>query len=316
MTTEMAMSDDSNLPDSIDERAARVLDRLGDDEAETMGAESEASAGSKESQTGDAAAAPTAAPDQGEGEEDAPPVSWTAEEKETFRKLPREARSVVARREAERERLISQRSQQMAQRERALDEQRRAYAQRLEGFIAESQAVDAFAGEDLAKLARDNPSGFAERVAALQRHAQAVAVARQERGRIAEENNRLHLAREFSQLGSKLPEFRDATQRRAMLHELGSYLAESGFSRDEIGSIVDHRTYLVALDAMRYRKLMKTQKDAAAKRVATASKIQRPGAANEGEGQEGRLAALKKAARRSGRLDDRAAYVLAALREE
>ncbi len=104
-------------------------------------------------------------------------------------------------------------------------------------------------------------------------------------------------------------------RRRALVAELSAYLAERGFTPEELGGVADHRTYLVALDAMRYRKLMKAQKDAAAKKVVSAGKVQKPGAASDGEAAEGKLAALKKAARKSGRLDDRAAYVLAALRD-
>src|SRR6185437_405032 len=103
---------------------------------------------------------------------------------------------------------------------------------------------------------------------------------------------------------------RDPAQRASLLGELGDYLSEAGFSQEELGGIADHRTYLVALDAMRYRKLMKAQKDAAKKRAA-APRVQKPGAAGDAEEGAGtRLAALKKAARRSGRLDDRAAFVL------
>jgi hypothetical protein len=122
-------------------------------------------------------------------------------------------------------------------------------------------------------------------------------------------------ARELEQLGAKLPAIRDATQRQALMRELGTFLGESGFTPQEVGGLTDHRAYLIALDAMRYRKLMKGQRETAAKKVVVASKVQRPGVATDGEPASSRLTALKRTARTSGKLDDRAAYVLAALRD-
>src|SRR5437868_13078345 len=119
------MSEDAKPAESIDERAARVLDRLGPDEEENKKDEEDGKDETGEDVTG-AAAKDSAGKEAGE-DAIAPPVSWSDEEKETFRKLPREAQSVVARREGERDRMLSQRAQDLAQRERALEEQRRGY---------------------------------------------------------------------------------------------------------------------------------------------------------------------------------------------
>ncbi|MBV9522744.1 MAG: hypothetical protein JO010_08125, partial [Alphaproteobacteria bacterium] len=295
------MSDTAQPAESFDERAARVMGRLQDDGDGAAEGTGEATGGAPEAAGAKAQPeAAGAADEEGEGAI-APPVSWPAEEKESFRKLPRELQAVIAKREGERERLVAQRAQQAAQRERALDEQRRGYAQRLDAFLAQAQAGDPLHGaaspEEMARLARENPAAFAQRLAALQQRGQQLAAAQQERRRIAEDNNRDYFARELKQLQEKLPEFREETQRQALLAELGSYLAEAGFSQQELSGVADHRTYLVALDAMRYRKLMKAQKDAAGKKVvAPAAKVQKPGAAADGEPAGGKLAKLKKAA--------------------
>jgi hypothetical protein len=305
------MTAETNDVEKFDDRAARVLEQLeGEPEDDGTGEEGGEEAPRTETEKEEAAADDAAI---------TPPVSWPAAEKESFKKLPRELQDVVAKREAERERHVSQRSQHLAQQERALEQQRVAYAQRLDAFLSEVQANGA-AGrgespEELAKLARENPVAFAQRVAAAQQRAQLAMAADAERRQVAEEHGRSYIAREFQQLATKLPEFRDAAQRQAILGELGNYLQEAGFTREELGGVADHRTYLVALDAMRYRKLMKAQKQAAAKRVVTAPKVQKPGAAADSDAGDGRLQKLKKAARRTGKLDDRAAYVLAALRD-
>ena len=169
--------------------------------------------------------------------------------------------------------------------------------------------------EDWAKLARENPAAFVQRATAAQQRAQQLAALHSERQRIAEEHRADYVKREYQQLNARVPEFRDPAQRQAMLSELGNFLADAGFTKQELGGLADHRTYLVALDAMRYRKLMKAQRDAAGKKVVAAPKVQKPGAAEDGEPRSARLTALKKAARKSGKLDYRAAYVLAALRD-
>ena len=130
------MSDEADQPDSLDERAARVLHRLGDDSGEATDPEGDDDVGS--GTDGDPGRKDNVAKQEGEGDDDAiaPPVSWSNDEKQTFRKLPRETQAVIARREGERDRMLSQRAQDFAQRERALDEQRRGYVQRLEAFIA------------------------------------------------------------------------------------------------------------------------------------------------------------------------------------
>jgi hypothetical protein len=314
------MSERSSETENFDDRAARVLDAL-DDESDAAH-----DADSGQDETGDTtpAASPpsdgkqTAKP-EATAAAIAPPVSWSSEDKAAFARLPREAQEVIARRESERDRFLSQRTQAVAQKERALEEQRRSYAQHLEAFIEQAKNFDPILGEgaqtDWTKLARENPSAYVQKMAAFQQRVQQLRSAHQERQRIADETNRVVATRELEQLGAKVPEIRDAMQRQALMRELGTFLGESGFSPQEVGGLTDHRAYLIALDAMRYRKLMKGQKETAAKKVVSASKVQRPGPALDGEPASSRLTQLKRAARTTGKLDDRAAYVLAALRE-
>lgn len=296
------MSDEESRPENFDDRAAKVLGALGDapGDGQPNGAE-------QAEKTGEA------------GEAIAPPVSWSSEDKAAFALLPREAQEVIARREGERERFLSQRTQAVAQKERALEAQRRSYAQNLDAFIEQARNFDPVLGEgartDWAKLAQENPSAYVQKMAAYQQRVEQMRTAHSERQRVAEETNRTVAARELEQLATKLPEFHDANQRQALLRELGNFLGESGFSKEEIGGLGDHRAFLVALDAMRYRKMMKSQKETAAKKIVPAPKTQKPGAASDGDAGGARLTALKKAARTSGKLDDRAAYVLAALRD-
>jgi hypothetical protein len=302
------MSDETSREQTIDDRAARILDALDDDAEETPRRDGlEAGEGDKPAKGEDANA------------KIPPPVSWSTDDKAAFSKLPREAQEVIARRESERDRFLSQRTQAVAQKERALEEQRRSYAQHLDALIEQAKTFDPILGEgaqtDWARLARENPTAYVQKMAAFQQRVQQLQAADHERQRVADETNRVTVARELEQLGAKLPEIRDTTQRQALMRELGTFLGESGFTPQEVGGLTDHRAYLIALDAMRYRKLMKGQKDTAAKKVVTASKVQRPGAAPDGEPASSRLTALRRTARTSGKLDDRAAYVLAALRE-
>ena len=107
----------------------------------------------------------------------------------------------------------------------------------------------------------------------------------------------------------------DPAHRRSTLDAIDSFLQGEGFAREQIGELVDHRIILLARDAMRWREQERTKRSAAAKKVAQAPRTQKPGSADEGASRAERLARLKRKAAQSGKIDDRAAYVLAALDE-
>jgi hypothetical protein len=300
---EKAMSEEHETPapQRLDERAQEILAALEKEEAPPAAAD----------------------PDPGAAADDpaaSPPVSWSKDEKRLFQQLPPALQAAVSRREAERERFLSTRNQELARLQKALDGERARVGGRLDALIAEAErdpVVAEGARLDWDRLRRENLALFARKWPEYQQRAGAIAAARAHQAEaaaatLAERRERAHEA-----VAERVPEWRDPARREALAAELRGFLGGEGFAPEEIAAIGDHRTFLIALDAMRWRREQEARKALGRKKVAAAPRTQKPGAAEDEEGGAGRrLAALKRRAMASGKLDDRAAYVLAALEDE
>jgi hypothetical protein len=192
-------------------------------------------------------------------------------------------------------------------------------ARRLDALLDELRHRDPVLQEgartDWERLARENPPAFAERFPAFQSRLAAFDAARRERERIAEEQAAEALIeREHALLVRAAPELREPARLDALRRDAARFLEEAGFTGREIRQIGDHRALLIVRDAMRWRRQEQARDAIAAKRVeASPPKTLRPAAAEPAGDPGPRLAALKRRAGATGKLDDRAAYVLAAL---
>lgn len=79
------------------------------------------------------------------------------------------------------------------------------------------------------------------------------------------------LVREHQAMLQSIPDWTDKTKREADSGEIRGFLAQTGFSADEIASLADHRHVIVARKAMLYDKLI-AGKPAVTKKVAEAPK--------------------------------------------
>ena len=246
----------------------------------------------------------------------APPVSWSKEEKALFGRLPPDVQAAIARREAERERYLTARTQETARRERELGDERARVQSQLALLLAQAEADPVLAEGrrlDWERLRRQDPASFARKWPAFQTRLAAIEQARDLQDAAAAPPP--DATREMARLAERAPELADPAHRRSTLDAINSFLQGEGFAREQIGELVDHRIILLARDAMRWREQERTKRSAAAKKVAQAPRTQKPGSADEGASRAERLARLKRKAAQSGKIDDRAAYVLAALDE-
>lgn len=134
---------------------------------------------------------------------------------------------------------------------------------------------------------------------------------------IAEQNEtmadqRADMARaEQTKLLEKLPEWADAKIAKAEKGKISQYLADQGFSGDEIGRAVDHRIILLARDAMFYND-GKKKAGLAKKRVAKIPKVMKPGAPKpEDQRKTENIDRLRAKLRKSGSMADGLALVKA-----
>ena len=248
-----------------------------------------------------------------------PPRSWSKEDKELFKALPRETQERLAERERSRDTDFSKRQQAATEQQRALQaEQQRLeaargqYDQALPILLQNLQAgygsefADIKTMDDVQKLAVSDPIRYTQWDAAQKRMAavQQEVVASQER-QYAERNQQLNAyrQREAELFVEKAPEFADPVQSKKLMDSAVTTLRDLGFKDQELGemwrgerdiSIHDHRLHLLLRDGIKWRDA-----SAKAKQVTAQAKplppVQRPGVSQGANAsREARLSNLNK----------------------
>lgn len=110
----------------------------------------------------------------------------------------------------------------------------------------------------------------------------------------------------------KLPEWRDPTKRAAAQREVADFLVAQGYSPDELSELIDHRAVLIAHKAAMWDRAQAV-KQKQVKHEAVPPKAVKPGNANTPTTtlQQKRVDDLAKRAKRTGKLDDVAALLMA-----
>ena len=173
-----------------------------------------------------------------------PPVSLTAEEKEAFKNLPREAQEFTARRIGELEKGFQTKAQEAASKERAAMKQAAEYIQQTNGEQAE--VLDYYANllvypKPPARLAAENPGLYAQQ---LEAHEQSLAQRHEAQQRVQEYRAqqqhyqdliKQHEAEQFHQrLTQDLPELLDPATGPALKAQLEATGRELGFTEQEL----------------------------------------------------------------------------------
>lgn len=119
------------------------------------------------------------------------------------------------------------------------------------------------------------------------------------------------LKRESEALAKALPVFADPKKGDAARSELRSYLLKAGYTSEQIAGLADHRSVTIAWKAAQYDKLQ-AAKPAVEKRVVNLPRVQKPGAALDGDQvSRQKLTSLDQKLRKTGRVEDAAALILA-----
>jgi len=115
-------------------------------------------------------------------------------------------------------------------------------------------------------------------------------------------------ADEYQKLLGDFPEWSDPAAMEAGNKAIASYLVSEGFSNQEIGSVIDHRTIRLADKARRYDELQK-KAPIVKKKVIKTPKFQKPGRSTP-KGESTKDDALRNRLRKSGKADDAAALLM------
>lgn len=318
------MSDQTATPETatvdsesgIDERTDAIMGLLGDDE-EVQDAE----AGDEDPEAGETPA------DEGESDDD----TETGQEPEQPRyrvkvngeeiEVPLDELLKGYSREAD----YSRKTATVAEERRALEQQREAFkteqterANRLNAFLQQAEAFDPILDDarktDWAKLAEEDPAGYVAKQAKVQARVQQLRQVAAERDQLMAEHYQQAMQVGMQALERAIPEWADAEKRTATQGEIRTYLTKDlGFQEGEIANLVDPRIVQVAYEAMQYRKMKAARATAEAKKAAPQpTKTVTPGPARTAQ-PDAKLRALKAKARQTGKLDDKAAAILAVI---
>jgi hypothetical protein len=169
---------------------------------------------------------------------------------------------------------------------------------------------------DWHKLAASDPTAHAREWQAYQARLQEIGSLSRAADAARETDRKTHFEREEKLLAERVPEWAEPGKCEAGLGELREALVKRyGFSPEEVRVFPNHRTALVARDAIRFQELTERTQAAQRKKVQPPPRMQKP-SSGLARTSGSRLDAMKETARRTGRLNDRAAYVLAALQQE
>jgi chromosome segregation ATPase len=127
------------------------------------------------------------------------------------------------------------------------------------------------------------------------------------------EKSRLESLRQHEEkLLEKMPEWRDEAKRSAATREIANALIAHGYTPDELNGLSDHRAVLIAHKAMLWDR-SQAVKQKQVKTEATPPKPVKPGNANTPPNApaQKRIDELAKRAKRTGKLDDVAALLMA-----
>lgn len=115
------------------------------------------------------------------------------------------------------------------------------------------------------------------------------------------------LKEEQAKLAMVIPEWSDPERAKTGKAELGKYLLDRSFTKEEVGSLMDHRLVALAYDAMRYQRINEAKKKAEGEKKVEAKAPANPAApAPEGSGNATRFERLKSRFQKTGDLRDAA----------
>jgi len=257
-----------------------------------------------------------------------PPNSWSNQDKEVFRSLPPEAQAVIARREGERDKAFTQKTDEIAEHRKALEstfltvqQEREAYANNLQQllFVAAPEAQK-FQEIDWQRLAQEQPADYVRLSAERDALRGRIGGIQQELQRVAAQSQQAQawqfqqtVQAEQAKLREAIPEFADPEKGPRKIAEMRQWLQKKGFADQEISQVVDHRVLLVVEEAMQADRQKVIRREAQQKRSnGNGTPVQPPGASRQrpdsraAQRRNEKMAALK----RSGSEKDAIGYLM------
>ena len=194
--------------------------------------------------------------------------------------------------------------------------ERQQYVNALQNVIENSMgSLDQFATVDWATLKNDNPLEYItkrdeyrevqDKVRQAQHQQQQ---AQQTYQQESQRNHQRVLQEEHGKLIEALPEWQESQSRQKLSSEIKDYALSQGYTSEEIGSLIDHRSLMTLYKAMKFDKA--SSPDVINKKVKNKPKVIRAGSprTKSEAGKQKRTAKMKRL-RSSGHVDDAASIL-------
>ena len=194
--------------------------------------------------------------------------------------------------------------------------ERQQYMENLQQIIENSSGdVGSFANIDWKELKDSDPIEYVtkreefreaqENVQSLKSQRESV---RQKQARDAESLHKAAMEEEHGKLVAALPEWNDPKKKEKLSSDIKSYGLSQGFTEEELGSLVDHRSVLVLLKALKYDNVQSS--DMKAKKLKNKPRLIRSGKGrSSSQANKSKRTAQMKRLRGTGHLDDASALL-------
>ena len=206
--------------------------------------------------------------------------------------------------------------QNMVQEYQQIQAERQQYAQALQSLMEGNMAgIDKFANVDWEVLKETDPIEYVtrkeefreaqEKVQNLQREQH---MAQQRHSAQAQNEHRQMLQQETTALVTALPDWGDSSKQPDIAKNIRSYATENGFTKEELDSLVDHRSILVLLKAQKYDQLQNS--DVRGKKLKNKPRVIRSGTGGSKKSDSKSKRAVKmKRLQSTGHVDDAASIL-------
>ena len=212
---------------------------------------------------------------------------------------------------SEHRRQIEAHHQQWSAEVQQIQTERQQYVTALQNVVENSAgALDQFATVDWESLKNDNPLEYITKRDEFRETQDKVRQAQYQQQQAHEahqqESQRTHtrvLQEEHGKLVEALPEWKEAESRQKLGSEIKAYALTQGYTSEEIGSLVDHRSLMTLYKAMKFDKA--SSPDVVQKKVKNKPRVIRAGSprTKSDVGKQKRTTKMKRL-RNTGHVDD------------
>ena len=194
--------------------------------------------------------------------------------------------------------------------------ERQQYMENLEHIIESSSGeTSQFTSLDWQDLKDSDPIGYVTKREELRESQEKVQhlknqreSARQKHAADAEGMRKTLMTEEHGKLVSALPEWGDPKKQAKLASDIKSYGLSQGFTDEELGSLIDHRSVLVLVKALEYDKMQSS--DVKSKKLKNKPKVIRSGKGrSSSQAEKGKRTAQMKRLRGTGHIDDASALL-------